>query len=422
MALLAGLAVLAIGWVNRPPSINPRLIGQRPVRANDLPASWQGISDADMRIKLDELVADRLGERENWDRGSFTQDDCRQIRLAAKYLGDEQLAVRSLCWLAKKLESDRQEELAVDYLAIAIAEAEQAGLKDELKQCYFQQGRCFSRIGLYEWSLESYTKARDLARELGDPDKESYYLLQMANINYHRLLRYEEAMPLYDLLPEIAAQGVEPQSMIPKYNLWALSLQSYGRYHESLDAFQLALEAAEDAGNPDKILFTLKLLAINNLELNRIAESEELLKRAIALVPELERSNDIFDPHLQLASIYVNTDREDEAEALLLDTLDEIGIVETTADGEEREASILYQMRSERIKTLAALGGLKLLQDNPEKALEYFLQADKLNEGREFVLPTENMATNLAQVYIELGRFEDAQAQLAEAEVCGTFG
>lgn len=411
LILLAG-AILTGGLLYIKSANGSGLAKINSVNTKELPQTWQGLSDAELRVKVEEMLSERLGERKFWWGGPFEQEECRQLRMAALILDDQQLGVRSLCWLAHKLQFDSNQVLAIKYLEVAITEAQEAGLNEELARCYNQKGNCLEWLDLYEWALEAYTRAYEITQALDDPDRESYYLIQMATLNDHRLLRYEAADVLYQQLPALAGRGLEPQSMIPKYDLWGLSLQSSGRYADAIEAFELALEAAEKSGKAERVHSTLELLAEVNLGLNRNIEGEAQLQRACELEPSLERCTAWFDPQRTLASHYIWTERSDEAEALLQDTLDRIEKFEATAVGTDREEYAHSEMRSERVKTLAMLADLKSRQGNLQQALEYLLQADRLNDGIDWLLPQEDMALPLAQAYLKLGRLQDARDRL----------
>ncbi|MEZ5337894.1 MAG: tetratricopeptide repeat protein [bacterium] len=231
-------------------------------------------------------------------------------------------------------------------------------------------------------------------------------------MNDNRLGRCETAIELYAQLPSYAEEGVEPRSMVPKYNLWGLSLQSAGRYEDSLEPFNLALAAAEESGEVDKVQSTLQLLAQSQLALNHYAEAGELLQRAIELEGPDVLITDRLAPQRTLAGLYMLTDRNTEALSLLQDAIGGIEEIETSALGEELKAYSLDEMRTQKVLTLAMQADMLIQMGNPQQALEYLLQTDVLNKGVKWLLPYEDMTLPLAQAYLELGRWQDAEARL----------
>src|SRR5690606_35158858 len=146
---LAGLGLAGIRYF-RSDSDDAALAAISRINRSELPQDWQGLSDAELRSRVDELLASGPGDEGRWWGSRFDEDQSRQLRMAALILEDGQLGVRSLCWLAHRLQYDNREVTAIEYLDVAINEAQQAGLEEELARCHYQRRHCLAWLHLYE--------------------------------------------------------------------------------------------------------------------------------------------------------------------------------------------------------------------------------------------------------------------------------
>ena len=419
--VVAGLALLVLWLILRPPSPDRLILGMQEIKPTDLPEEWQGLSDAELRDEVESLVSEGIEQRGTWRGRPFDTDKCRQIRLAALLLDDGQLGVRSLYWLGGRLRFEDQYGQALDCLDTAIHDADRLGLSEELAECQLEKGECLEWIDLYERALESYSQAYATAQASGNTKREMFILYRMAAVCFHRLSRYDKADEYFQRIQVLAESGTESNTLDSTYRLWGLAMVDCGRLEEALDKFKLSLGTAERMNDANGIVSTLICLADVYGSLNNNELAEAMLERAMELSAEQVQSYTFFDPQRKLAAHYWWTGRRAEAEALYLQTLEDIDACKQTwFNGEPQEFST-RDIRAEKVKTLGALGGMFLLQGEPEMALEYLQQAQQLNDGEQFLFPMEDMTQPLAQAYLDLGQAQDALDTLASHD-CSSFG
>jgi tetratricopeptide (TPR) repeat protein len=393
---------------------DPLLTGSRPVTIKDLPSPIQGLDDATLKRKLDKIL--REGETEwpeKWWITNLESQEAEEARLLAAYLGETQIEVRSLLWFSREGGcEDWNKFFTVLDSAESLAKSE--GLNEELAYCYYWRGECLERLGLYYLAVDSTLQALAVYEELDQSDRQIRALSRLGGIYRRRMGDSEAGLSYYERC-QTFIDDVAPDRLVAVTGLWGFSLTSCGRYPESLPVFAKATSFSEEAGTNKRMLDNLPWLGLMYLLMNQRDEGEATLRQAMLLVHEV---NDCFDPsspYQYLAEYLFSTGEEQVAISLLEDALADISVLEDSVDPEAKRANYWKgQLESARITTLADIGDMHLILGKPETALACFQEADALTEGDEFIMPGEQMELNLAETYIELGRFDEAIKELNE--------
>ena len=221
----------------------------------------------------------------------------------------------------QKLREEEERQLAEEE-RLALADIEDIGSARE----YLRLGRLYRRQGKFEEAEKLLKEALvadesprvycDLARIYHDTDRpleeESYYRIALETYpNFHRTYRWmvrllrhqarnDEVEPL--LLEFVAASG-----SAMAYTELAKCYRGDGRLQEAEQAYRTAMEIEENPYIPRDLGAMLR-------EQGRFAEAEELFWRSLALWPSRHT-------WVELARLYIETDRPDAAEAAYLDAL-----------------------------------------------------------------------------------------------------
>ena len=210
---------------------------------------------------------------EIWWSARLELAECREARVLAVYLGEDRTAVRSLLWLAHKLQFDDQLNTALAVLDTAEAESRRGDFQAEQAQYAKQRSDCLEWLGLYDMATEADQRALELYTELDDPNQITTVLLSLARLYSHRKCDHATALEYYARCLEYVDR-VDPARMCNYAALQGYTLQNCGRYPESVDSFKQAVELARGSAEPRIELMELNSLAAAGLTLNMRAEGE----------------------------------------------------------------------------------------------------------------------------------------------------
>jgi tetratricopeptide (TPR) repeat protein len=417
LLLAGGLCLYYLANLARP---DPVLAGARQLTAADLPAGLETASHDELRSKLDQLLAESLSEKmpEAWWSTRLSIEQCEDARRLALYLDDHQAAERSLLWLAHKLRYDQPPALALKYLQIAEDEAQEFGLDDEYASALLQEGRCLDNAGLSEWACQRFDLAYRSFLEQDNGRRAIYALLNSAMVNYNRLSRYDTAVEEFAHCAELAEQYDEPPARtLPNLSLWAIALTFSGRYEEASPVFARAVACAAELGDASKLQRQLNLQAETALCLGHNAQAEKLLTQAVALNPEVpDDAFGRYDSFFRLASFYQSVHRTDDALQVLEQALADISARRTAAQGDKDEERIVARLDGAKFDTLSTYGHVLFDSGQDDQAAKYYEQAAALSDKTNASFPSDRVDVQLAQVYMELGRYDDALSRLKDAE------
>lgn len=195
-----------------------------------------------------------------------------------------------------------------------------------------------------------------------------------------------------DMEGAIEAMKMAVEAGFPGYEETAWCKLTLGELYEQQGNLKAAREVYEQILQ-DRPKYPFAIAAIANIDAQEglLEAAENRLKQAIAIIPE-------FSFYEQLAEIYQETERAEEAEETIQTILEMLADDEAHGHKMGMEYANLY---------------LNLIGD-PQKALEY--------AKKEYTLRPDNIEVNklLAEIYLEMGETKMAKAHLIVANKTGS--
>lgn len=233
-------------------------------------------------------------------------------------------------------------------------------------------------------------------------------LLQVMGEAYRGLSYAEEADALLEEAVELGRQGhLEPRAMADAVGVLARTRRFLGRFDSALALIDEAI-ARYQALQPEAYpaLIEARVARANILNLmgeHEAALADYLQARPLAEALPEDPAGVLPDLHHNIGVHYMQTGRLDEAEDHLRQALD------------SGHPEWLGRYRA-RAFTLGVLGAVLRMQGEPEEALRltretFDILLEVFGEDHESVAATRS---NLANIYMDLERFEDAAAEMMQ--------
>jgi len=263
---------------------------------------------------------------------------------------------------------------------------------------------------------------------------------------YYLIGNHERASALMEEGLRLSQSSGSPYTLGYAHNNYGEVLRALGRYYEAADHFREGLRLFTEVGYRRGIAF-----AVNNLGglvqgMGDYAEAERMYRKSYKLNKQIGDRTGMGHSISALGSVAFYQGHYEDAKghyeqslALRRELNDQRGIADSLfdlgfvaihqrryADGE----ALLGECRAIRQKlgelaglvdALNALGELELWRENPQKAREYFVEAQRIGVGENLDFFTRVMTRlGVAAADLELGRYPEAQAALVGLESVAT--
>lgn len=254
-------------------------------------------------------------------------------------------------------------------------------LFEEMAKQSPQQEEIFFRLGVSYMELGRFPKAEEALKRairLNPEDVRPYF--QLAGL-YEQTQRLQEALDLYDRVIQVDPLGEGAQiGLFKKYLVQGILMARAGDFDGALRFFKSAAEI--DPGNPDPHYNIGRVYQRKGEE----AKAEEAFQKVIELAPQYQPA------YLEIGDLYQRQTRFQEALQAFIAAAQ---LNPNTPGGRNAQAKIPF------------LQGILLAQSGrAEEALREFQQALRISPDPAPIY------FNIAQVYLRIGDFENAEAAL----------
>lgn len=344
--------------------------------------------EAEIRCALSVALEKRGLNREQLDAVAKYEKPTEFARLSQHLQTD--VLIR-LGW-AYCLNDDIPRSIALFNQAVHLART--AGDHAQIGECYFGMGRAYRVFSEPRIARDHYTSALEHFRQVGNWGKlaESYI-----NIGYINAREGEFRTALQSVKQALTIIGNRDQPDLLGNAYWylAIAYDNLGEIDKAIASWQKCIESFERAGNPRNLATNQNNYAMQLIRLGEWTRAEELAKRSIKALEQVNSAAAYGGAHDTLAQLYLLMGRLDESDALLKKSLE---LLRSTKHGEWAEAS-----------TQTTIGRSYLMKGQPELAVAPLERAVDIatRRGEQHDLPESQLW--LAEALLQVGRLEDAR-------------
>ncbi|HSB12224.1 MAG TPA: sigma 54-interacting transcriptional regulator [Blastocatellia bacterium] len=267
----------------------------------------------------------------------------------------------------------------------------------QIGECYFGMGRAYRVFSEPRIARDHYTSALEHFRQVGNWEKLAESYINIGYINA-REGEFRAALQAVKQSLTIIGNRDAPDLLGNAHWYLAIAYDNLGEIDKAIASWQKCIESFERAGNSRNLATNENNYAMQLIRLGEWGRAEELAKRAIKSLEEVNSAAAYGGAHDTLAQLYLLMGRLDESDQLLEKSLQ---LLRSIKNGEWAEASTQTTIgRSYLVKGQPALALAPLERavdiatrrgeqhDLPEAQLwlaEALLQNDRLEEARSLV-------------------------------------
>ena len=329
----------------------------------------------------------------------------------------------------------------------------QAGILDKKSDLYLiyeslvNSGEIQKREGNFEQAIDFFSKALNLARKVGNKQKEVDCLINLG-LMYWDIGQLEESFKKYEQALSLAQKTnltnreEECQNALEIYRLYKEGNEYLfsGDYQKSIESFREAIHLSEEIASKAHKVRCLRKLSLNYWELNNIKEFKYLNEEALKIAKEIKHGKEqgrcliniglfywrlnIYSKALTYYERALKIAQEEKSKADEGVCFTDIGLIYLDLGNYEKalnylEKALLIDKQIKRTnyisKDLNNLGVIYrrkgVISGEKEKfyiAINYFNECLKLVRGTRDVITEIKVLNNIGFVYINLKNYLDA--------------
>jgi len=331
--------------------------------------------------------------------------EMEQVLRLAREQGEKDLEARALVALAevaifRDADVTRREELAREALGVAQRDETRIYALEVLQTVAWWRGRLTEGEGYASEQLE-------IARRLERADLESEALLALAGI-YTSRGEDERAEPV---IAEAVALAEESGSLTARAHALMQSGELHSWRHHDDDAladFAKARELFTEVGAATHLARTLMRIGIIVRRRGEIDEAEKLAREAIRILKPLEDRGTLCEVQRFLAEVLLEQDKVDEAEVYALRAVETVGPQDVSSQASTRKSLALIRARQgrddeaeallrESIDILERSEYSRFLADPLESMIQFLEERERVDEVAEFERRLEELRGTAAE-------------------------
>ncbi len=346
-------------------------------------------------VELEPTVERRFqAARAAWRMSEFpvVSPEMQEVLRLARQAGDRDLEARALTALAevsifREGDVSRGEELAGKALEVAEHDESKVLALEVLNTVAWWRGRLSEGEGYAQEQLE-------IARRLERADLESEALLSLAGI-YTSRQEDDRAEPLIERAKTLAE---ESGSLTARAHAYLQSGELYGwrrRDDEALEEYERARELFAEVGAATHLARTMLRIASIVRRAGDLEEAEKLAREGIRILKPLEDRGTLCEVQRFLAEVLLDQGKLDEAELYALKAMETVGPQDVSSQastkmslalvranqGRDEEAEALLQ---ESIDILERSEYTRFLSDPLEAMIQFLEERERLDEIAAF--------------------------------------
>ncbi|MGW6755808.1 trypsin-like peptidase domain-containing protein [Streptomyces sp. NPDC055006] len=205
-------------------------------------------------------------------------------------------------------------EQAVTLFTTAAALAERLGERAALQNALFGLGDAHRQHGDLPATVETLTRAAELAHDLGDTENEVHAWLSVS-LTHSYLRDGEQALDVADRLAALAGTTRDPLTLARAGNARTIALLTLGRWSETISTGADTVLAYRAAGSQEAIAYALNAQGIAHLALDEPARAISALEEARREASQMQNPRAEGICLLNLAWAYWCDDRMDDCAA-----------------------------------------------------------------------------------------------------------
>lgn len=298
--------------------------------------------------------------------------------------------------LAPRLEQAGYRETWIPYLERGVEKCRAAGDSAAEGELLHQLGMIHQLLGQLEEARSQFAESATCFAGAGDQRRQARALNRQAYV-FRLQRRFAEAGQAADSATRLLAPE-DPERGYTAF-VWGCIALDNGNGPLAVRHYQEALQAAERAGDPRQVAWSLSNLGPALRASGRNEDAEACYLRAITIMEEIEDQVHQAAARTNLGSLYLNTGRPEEALAQFLQ-----------AEQVFREA---HDLRVASITTNLSLAYRQLGQ--PDKAARYAEASIHFNRQIGDDWSVINAMNCLAEALVDARRDEEAELALDEA-------